>query len=54
MFCVADFCVIPMGTAEASVSQWIAEAQRVVEKSGLSYKMHGYGWVCVLSGRCVV
>lgn len=42
MHCVADFCVIPMGV-EAGVSKWIAEAQRVVEKSGLKHEMHGYG-----------
>lgn len=42
MHCVADFCVIPMGV-EVGVSKWIAEAQRVVEASGLTYNMHGYG-----------
>ncbi|BGP13927.1 UPF0045 protein M15 [Rhodosporidiobolus nylandii] len=32
-----------MGTADPSVSKYIAEAQRVLAKSGLVYKMHGYG-----------
>ena len=43
MHCVADFCVIPMGV-DAGVSKWIAEAQKVLEKSGLNYEMHGYGY----------
>ncbi|KAK9894588.1 hypothetical protein P389DRAFT_98593 [Cystobasidium minutum MCA 4210] len=42
MKCVADFCLIPMGT-EASVTKYIAEAQKVLEKSGLKYELHGYG-----------
>ncbi|GAA5978863.1 hypothetical protein JCM11641_003592 [Rhodosporidiobolus odoratus] len=40
---VADICLIPLGTADPSVSKYVAEAQRVLEKSGLVYKMHGYG-----------
>ncbi|KAJ7438471.1 hypothetical protein FB451DRAFT_1303505 [Mycena latifolia] len=43
LYAVADFCLIPMGTAEPSVAVYIAECQRVLEKSGLTYKMHGYG-----------
>ncbi|KAJ6597241.1 hypothetical protein DFH09DRAFT_114853 [Mycena vulgaris] len=43
LYAVADFCLIPMGTAEPSVAIYIAECQRVLEKSGLKYKMHGYG-----------
>jgi hypothetical protein len=31
----------------SSVSQYIAECQRVIEKSGLSYTMHSYGTVGV-------
>ncbi|GAA6026996.1 hypothetical protein JCM8097_006026 [Rhodosporidiobolus ruineniae] len=42
MYCTADICLIPMGV-EASVSKYIAEAQRVLQKSGLKYEMHGYG-----------
>ncbi|KAJ4499138.1 hypothetical protein C8R41DRAFT_86555 [Lentinula lateritia] len=38
-----DFCLIPMGTGEPSVAGYIAECQRILEKSGLKYKMHGYG-----------
>ncbi|KAG9012556.1 hypothetical protein FRB90_006613 [Tulasnella sp. 427] len=43
LYAVADFCLIPIGTAETSVAEYIAECQRVLEKSGLSFKMHGYG-----------
>ncbi|KAF8929978.1 hypothetical protein BGZ52_001578, partial [Haplosporangium bisporale] len=42
MHTIADFCVIPMGVT-SSVSQYIAECQRVIEKSGLKYSMHSYG-----------
>ncbi|KWU46474.1 hypothetical protein RHOSPDRAFT_31930 [Rhodotorula sp. JG-1b] len=53
----ADFCLVPMGV-EVSVSKYIAECQRVLEKSGLKYEaslvslaptvsegsqLHGYG-----------
>ncbi|MBW0486340.1 hypothetical protein O181_026055 [Austropuccinia psidii MF-1] len=42
--CTADFCLIPMGGDEgASVGKYIAECQRVLSKTGLEYKMHGYG-----------
>ncbi|TFK76272.1 hypothetical protein BDN72DRAFT_808611 [Pluteus cervinus] len=43
LYAVADFCLIPIGTGEPSVAEYIAECQRVLEKSGLTYKMHGYG-----------
>jgi len=43
LYAVADFCLIPMGTGEPSVGPYIAECQRILEKSGLTYKMHGYG-----------
>lgn len=43
MHAVADFCLIPMGVDEIGVSKYIAACQRVCEKSGLEYKMHGYG-----------
>ncbi|KAI0064525.1 hypothetical protein BV25DRAFT_1800359, partial [Artomyces pyxidatus] len=40
---VSDFCLIPMGTGnDPSVSAYIAECARVLEKSGLKYKV-GYG-----------
>ncbi|KAJ1309494.1 hypothetical protein OPQ81_006269 [Rhizoctonia solani] len=43
LYAVADFCLIPMGTGDPSVGPQIAECQRVLEKSGLTYKLHGYG-----------
>ncbi|KIJ35714.1 hypothetical protein M422DRAFT_76295 [Sphaerobolus stellatus SS14] len=43
LYATADFCLIPMGLAEPSVAIYIAECQRVLEKSGLAYKLHGYG-----------
>ncbi|KAF7295484.1 DUF77-domain-containing protein [Mycena indigotica] len=50
LYATADFCLIPMGTGETSVAEYIAECQRILEKSGLVYKMQymsssngGYG-----------
>ncbi|KIJ27813.1 hypothetical protein M422DRAFT_61971 [Sphaerobolus stellatus SS14] len=46
LYATADFCLIPMGLAEPSVAIYIAECQRVLEKSGLVYKVRretGYG-----------
>ncbi|KAK4058900.1 UPF0045 protein M15 [Microbotryomycetes sp. JL221] len=43
MHAVADFCLIPMGIGEPGVTKYIAECQRVLEKSGLKYQLHGYG-----------
>ncbi|KAJ7583027.1 hypothetical protein C8J56DRAFT_956364 [Mycena floridula] len=43
LYAVADFCLIPIGTDKASVAEEIAECQRVLERSGLQFKMHGYG-----------
>ncbi|KAF8891194.1 hypothetical protein BD779DRAFT_1643324, partial [Infundibulicybe gibba] len=43
LYAVADFCLIPIGTAEPSVAIYIAECHRVLERSGLPFKMHGYG-----------
>ncbi|KAF1840125.1 cell wall biogenesis protein-like protein Ecm15 [Cucurbitaria berberidis CBS 394.84] len=41
--CVADFCLIPLGTPTASVSKEVAEVQRLLKKSGLNYSMHSAG-----------
>ncbi|CAE6455508.1 unnamed protein product [Rhizoctonia solani] len=43
LYAVADFCLIPIGTGTPSIALHIAECQRVLEKSGLTYKLHGYG-----------
>lgn len=41
--CVADFCLIPIGTPSASVSAQIADVQRLIRKSGVDYTMHSAG-----------
>ena len=41
--CTADFCLIPLGTPTASVSEQIADVQRLLKKSGLKYSMHSAG-----------
>jgi hypothetical protein len=41
--CIADFCLIPLGTPTASVSREVAEVQRLLKKSGLDYSMHSAG-----------
>ncbi|KZT27314.1 hypothetical protein NEOLEDRAFT_1088827 [Neolentinus lepideus HHB14362 ss-1] len=60
LYAVADFCLIPMGIGEPSVAEYIAECHRILEKTGLRFKMHGYGtnlegpWsaVCKAIGDC--
>lgn len=37
-----DLCLIPLGVG-VSVSPYVAACQRVLEQSGLHYKMHAYG-----------
>jgi uncharacterized protein (TIGR00106 family) len=39
---VVDLCVIPIGVG-VSLSEYIAECERVLEKAGLSYALHPYG-----------
>ncbi|CAI7583701.1 unnamed protein product [Penicillium manginii] len=41
--CVADFCLIPIGTASPSVSAQIADVQRLIEASGVKYTLHSAG-----------
>ena len=41
--CIADFCLLPLGTATASVAQEVAEVQRVLKGSGLVYTLHSAG-----------
>ncbi|ESZ91140.1 UPF0045 protein ECM15-like protein [Sclerotinia borealis F-4128] len=40
---VADFCLIPIGTPTASVSNEVAAVQRLMKASGLNYSMHSAG-----------
>ncbi|KAK8205033.1 YkoF-like protein [Phyllosticta capitalensis] len=41
--CTADFCLIPLGTPTASVSNEVAAVQRLLQKSGLKFSMHSAG-----------
>lgn len=54
--CIADFCLIPLGTPTASVSQQIAQVQRLLKKSGLVYEMRSAGTTVgeLCLSRCVV
>jgi len=38
-----DFCLIPLGTPTASVSQEVAAVQKLLKRSGLVYHMHSAG-----------
>ncbi|WP_111412140.1 MTH1187 family thiamine-binding protein [Billgrantia lactosivorans] len=42
MHVIIDLCVVPLGVG-VSVSPQIAACQRVIEASGLEYRMHAYG-----------
>ncbi|KAI0880816.1 YkoF-like protein [Annulohypoxylon maeteangense] len=41
--CYADFCLIPVGTGNVSVAEEVAEVQRLLKSSGLTYTMHSAG-----------
>ncbi|KAJ1335396.1 thiamine-binding protein [Microdochium nivale] len=41
--CYADFCLVPVGTANVSVAEEVAEVQRLLKASGLTYTMHSAG-----------
>ncbi|KAI1456741.1 YkoF-like protein [Annulohypoxylon moriforme] len=41
--CYADFCLIPVGTGSVSVAEEVAEVQRLLKASGLTYTMHSAG-----------
>jgi hypothetical protein len=43
LHCIADFCLIPIGTPTASVSNEIAVVQTLMKESGLEYHMHSAG-----------
>lgn len=44
--CIADFCLVPIGTGNPSVSAEIAEVQRLLKRSGLTFQMSSAG-TCV-------
>ena len=39
---IVDLCLVPMGVG-VSVSQYIAECQKVLEEADLEFVMHAYG-----------
>ncbi|KAH8782726.1 YkoF-like protein [Diaporthe sp. PMI_573] len=41
--CYADFCLVPVGTGELSVAKEVAEVQKLLKASGLTYTMHSAG-----------
>ena len=42
MHLIIDLCVVPMGVG-VSVSPYITECQKIIEKADLKYRMHAYG-----------
>jgi uncharacterized protein (TIGR00106 family) len=41
--CIADLCLIPMGTPTPSVSDYIVECEKLIQQSGLKSKLHSAG-----------
>lgn len=41
--CVADICLIPIGTPTPSVSDYIVECEKLIRASGLKNKLHSAG-----------
>lgn len=39
---IVDFCLIPLG-ADLSLSPYIAECQKILQKMGLHHQLHAYG-----------
>lgn len=39
---IADLCVVPVGT-ELSLSPYVAEAEKILDRRGLKPKLHAYG-----------
>jgi uncharacterized protein (TIGR00106 family) len=39
---IVDLCIVPIGVG-VSVSSYVAECQRVLERVGLTTHLHGYG-----------
>ena len=39
---LADFCLVPLGVG-VSVSQYVAECERILKQRGLKTKLHAYG-----------
>ncbi|MBN1503635.1 MAG: MTH1187 family thiamine-binding protein [Candidatus Eisenbacteria bacterium] len=43
---VCEISVVPVGTASASVSEFVVEAQHVIRKSGLKFQLGPMGTSC--------
>ncbi|KAM7197039.1 YkoF-like protein [Naviculisporaceae sp. PSN 640] len=41
--CYADFCLIPVGTGNASVAEEVAAVKKLIEASGLAHTLHSAG-----------
>ena len=41
---IIDLCIVPLGVG-VSLSEYIAQCQRVIEASGLKHQMHPYGTI---------
>ncbi|KAL8390564.1 hypothetical protein RB595_009572 [Gaeumannomyces hyphopodioides] len=41
--CYADFCLVPVGTANVSVANEVAEVQKLLKASGIKHTMHSAG-----------
>lgn len=41
---MVDFCIVPLGVG-VSLSEYIAECARIIQRSGLAHQMHPYGTV---------
>ena len=37
-----DLCVVPIGVG-TSVSEYVAECERIIKQAGLTHKLHAYG-----------
>ena len=44
MHVMIDLCVVPIGVG-VSVSEYVAECERIIEAAGLSAQLHPYGTV---------
>ncbi len=44
MHVMIDLCVVPIGVG-VSVSKYIAECQRIIERAELAFQLHPYGTV---------
>jgi len=40
---IAEVSIVPLGTGSTSVSSYVAECIKVLERSGLTYELHGMG-----------